>query len=252
MNTSVARQPLDDPPAVASPQTSKSPPAESIGMPDDVTRFDMPRPDLPAYLTASPDEPIGCHLVGDTLFGTGYALSTDRLLRKLEAAGGVERVVVEHEDTDHYGALPGVVDRFDPEVVVPDGDQAFLRRAYADLAADRLVEDGDTVAGFRAVRVRGHTYGNMAFVDESRGVLVAGDTVVGADSDIAPDRQWSGPLAPPAELFNRDTDRARRNLVALAGLDVAEVLLTHGEDIHGGGSDAVDRLLRDLGLHWEL
>jgi len=216
-----------------------------------VTRFDMPRPDLPAYLTASPDEPVGCHLVDDTLFGTGYALSTDQLLRKLEAAGGLERVVVEHEDTDHYGALPGVVDAHDPEVVVPDGDHAFFQRTYADLEPDRLLTDGDEVAGFRAVTVRGHTYANTAFVDEDRGLLVAGDTVVGSDSDIAPAERWRGPLAPPADRFNRDTERARANLVALADLAVEDVLLTHGPDVVGGGRDAVDRLLGDLGLHWE-
>jgi glyoxylase-like metal-dependent hydrolase (beta-lactamase superfamily II) len=222
---------------------------------DGVHRIDLPRPDLPAYLTASPDEPIGCHVVeGEetALFGTGYALSTDELLDSLADLGGVDTVVVEHQDTDHYGALPGVVERFDPEVVVPDGDHAFLQRTYADLDADRLVTDGDEVAGFRAVTVRGHTYANMAFADESRGLLVAGDTVVGSDSDIAPAERWSGPLAPPAERFNLDTERARSNLVALAGLGVEDVLLTHGEDVLGDGRDAIDRLLGDLGLQWEL
>ena len=219
---------------------------------DDVHRIDLPRPDLPAYLTASPDEPIGCHLIGDTLFGTGYALSADRLLERLGNLGGVARVVVEHEDTDHYGALPQVLEQFDPEVVVPDGDQAFLQRTYADLAADRLLADGDRVGDFRAIRVRGHTYGNTSFVDEDRGLLVAGDTVVRADSDIAGAGEWSGPLAPPADRFNRDTERARANLAALAGLDVEDVLLTHGADLEGGGADAIDRLLGDLGLHWEL
>ena len=219
---------------------------------DDVHRIDLPRPDLPAYLTASPDEPIGCHLVGDTLFGTGYALSADRLLERLGNLGGVSRVVVEHEDTDHYGALPQVLEQFDPEVVVPAGDQAFLQRTYADLAADRLLEDGDRVGEFRAIRVRGHTYGNMSFVDEDRGILVAGDTVVRADSDIAGAGDWSGPLAPPADRFNMNTERARANLVALAGLDVEDVLLTHGADLAGGGAAAIDRLLGDLGLHWEL
>jgi len=218
----------------------------------DVQRIDLPRPDLPAYLTASPDEPIGCHLIDATLFGTGYALSAEELLARLADAGGVDRVVVEHADTDHYGALPQVVERFDAAVVVPEGDHGFLQRTYADLSADRLLADGDQVAGFRAVRVRGHTYGNMAFVDEDRGILVAGDTLVGADSDIAPDEDWSGPLAPPADAFNRHTDQARSNLVALAGLDVADVLLTHGDDVHGGGGDAIDRLLGDLGLHWAL
>lgn len=212
----------------------------------------MPRPDLPAYLTASPDEPIGCHVIDGTLFGTGYALSADRLLEELADLGGVDRVVVEHQDTDHYGALPQVVAEYDPEVVVPDGDHAFFQRTYAGLEPDRLLDDGDEVAGFRAIRVRGHTYANTSFVDESSGLLVAGDTVVRSDSDIAPTEGWSGPLAPPAETFNLDTERARRNLVKLAGLDVDDVLLTHGEDVIGDGADAVDRLLRDLGLHWEL
>jgi len=215
----------------------------------DVHRIDLPRPDLPASLTASPDEPIGCHLVGDTLFGTGYALSGEHLLRELAAHGGVDRVVVEHADSDHYGALPQVVEHFDPEVVVPDGDHAFFQRTYADLRPDRLLDDGDYVGEFRAVRVRGHTDGNMSFVDESRGLLVVGDTVVAADSDIAAEGLWSGPLAPPADRFNRDGERARANLVALADLEVDDVLLSHGADVEGDGRDAVDRLLGDLGLH---
>ncbi len=218
---------------------------------DDVVRIDLPRPDLPPYLTASPDEPIGCHLIDGTLFGTGYALSADRLLGELGAHGGVERVVIEHQDTDHYGALPQVAEAYDPEIVVPDGDHAFFQRTYAGLKPDRRLDDGDAVAGFRAIQVRGHTYGNMSFVDESRQLLIAGDTVVRSDSDIAPADAWSGPLAPPADRFNLDTDRARRNLVALAGLDVEDILLTHGEDVRGGGRDAIDRLLGDLGLQWE-
>lgn len=219
---------------------------------EDVVRIDLPRPDLPPYLTASPDEPIGCHLIDGTLFGTGYALSADELRETLEAHGGVDRVVIEHEDTDHYGALPQVAEAFDPTIFVPDGDHAFFQRTYAGLEPDRRLADGDAVGGFRAIRVRGHTYGNMAFVDESRELLVAGDTVVRSDSDIATADDWSGPLAPPADRFNRDTDRARRNLVALAGLAVEDILLTHGADVHGGGRDAMDRLLGDLGLHWEV
>lgn len=220
----------------------------------DATRIDLPRPDLPPYQTASPDEPIGCHLVPGpetVLFGTGYAFSADRLLDALADHGGVDTVVVEHADSDHYGALPQVVERYDPTVVVPADDRAFLQRSY-DLAADRLLADGDEVAGFRALTVRGHTYGNMAFVDEDRDLLVAGDTVVGSDSDIAAAGRWSGPLAPPAVRFNRDDDRARSSLVALADLAVEDVLLTHGPDVTGGGADAIARLLGDLGLHWEL
>ena len=220
----------------------------------DVTRINLPRPDLPSYLTASPDEPIGCHIVeGEerVLFGTGYAFSATHLLDALDDLGGVDIVVVEHADTDHYGALPQVVERYDPAVFVPEDDRGFLPRTY-DLSADRLLADGDEMAGFQVQMVRGHTYGNLAFIDEDRGLLVAGDTVVGSDSDIAAPGRWSGPLAPPAARFNRDDERARENLVALADRAVEDVLLTHGDDVFGGGMDAIDQLLGDLGLHWEL
>lgn len=219
----------------------------------DITRIDLPRPDLPPHLTASPDEPICCHYVAGeecVLFGTGYAFSAAHLLDALDDLGGVDTVVVEHADTDHYGALPQVVERYEPAVIVPEDDRGFLPRTY-DLAADRLLAGGDEVAGFQAVTVRGHTYGNLAFVDEEHGLLVAGDTVVGSDSDIAAPGRWSGPLAPPAARFNRDDERARENLVALADRAVKDILLTHGDDVFGGGTNAVDRLLGDLGLHWE-
>lgn len=208
----------------------------------------MPRPDIPAHLIASPDEPIGCHLVDGTLFGTGYGFSADEMVQQIDARGGVDRVVVEHADTDHYGALPQVVDRFDPELVVPQEDQGFLPRTYYGIAADRLLDDGDRVAGFRAIAIPGHTIGNMSFVDADGDLLVAGDSVVRADSDIAAEGDWSGPLAPPADVFNRDTAAARSNLDALAEVEADAILLTHGDDLLDGGRGALEALLADLDL----
>lgn len=222
----------------------------------DVYRIELPRPDAPAYVLASPDEPIACHVVdGDrtVLFGTGYALSTDRLVDELDELGGVDVVVVEHGDSDHYGALPGILDAYDDvTVAIPAGDAVHLDRVYADATADQLLEDGDTIAGFRAITVRGHTYGNMAFLDRSRGLLVAGDTLVRSDSDIAPDGRWRGALAPPGERFNRDDGRARENIVRLADYAFDSVLLTHGADVLEGADVEFDKLLGDLGLQWEL
>lgn len=216
--------------------------------PTDVDRIDMPRPDIPAHLTASPDEPIGCHLIEGTLFGTGYGFSAAEMVQQVDARGGLDRVVVEHADSDHYGALPQLVDRFDPEIVVPHEDQGFLPRAYYGIEADRLLEDGDEVAGFRAISIPGHTPGNASFADEDAGILVAGDSVVRSDSDIAAEGEWSGALAPVADVFNRDTAASRSNLDALAGIDVEAVLLTHGADLTSGGTAAIDALLGDLGL----
>lgn len=221
----------------------------------DVYRIELPRPDAPAYVLASPDEPIACHVVGGdqtVLFGTGYALSTDRLVDELDELGGIDAVVVEHGDSDHFGALPGVLDAYDDvSVAVPRDDAVHIDRVYADATPDVLLEDGDTPWGFRAITVRGHTYGNMAFLDETRKMLVAGDTIVGSDSDIAAPGPWRGALAPPDERFNLHDERARGNIVRLADLSFDSVLLTHGADVGGDAQVAFEKLLGDLDLHWE-
>lgn len=222
---------------------------------ENIYRIDLPRPDLPPHLLASPAEPIGCHVVDGAervLFGTGYAFSTDQLLDGLAALGGIDVVVVEHDDTDHYGALPGVVEAYDPRVAVPADDRVGIHRVYRDVPPDVLLEDSDRIGGFRALTVRGHTYGNMAFVDERAGVLVAGDTVVASDSDIAEPGPWRGRLAPPADRFNLHTEHAQRNLTALAHYDFDTALLTHGDDVLERADEEFLVLLADLGLHWEL
>lgn len=222
----------------------------------DVYRIDMPRPDIPAYLTASPEEPIGCHVVDGeetVLFGTGYAFSTDDLLSALDELGGVDVVVVEHADTDHYGAVPGVLDRYDDVTFAMAGNDAGgLLRVFEEIRPDVRLHDGDTRWGFRAISVPGHTFGNLAFADEARDLLIAGDTIVGSDSDIAGEGRWSGAFAPPADRFNANTEKAWDNLALLAPFDFDGALLTHGEDVLSDARDEFDKLLGDLGLQWEL
>lgn len=221
-----------------------------------VYRIEMPRPDIPAYLTASPAEPIACHVVDGeetVLFGTGYGFSTPDLLEHLDEFGGVDVVVVEHGDSDHFGAVPGVMERYDDvTLAVASGDEGALLRVYEDITPDVLLRDGDVRWGFHAIRVPGHTYGNFAFHDPNRDLLVAGDTVVASDSDIAAKGAWSGALAPPADRFNANTEKARENLVRLAPYEFDGALLTHGDDVLSDADYEFERLLGDLGLHWEL
>lgn len=221
----------------------------------DIYRIELPRPDLPAHVLASPDEPIGCHVIdGDhtILFGTGYALSTEKLLTALDEFPSIDVVIIEHGDSDHYGALPGIRATYDDvSVAIPQDDQVHLLRIH-ETPPDVLLNNGDEQWGLNAITIRGHTYGNMAFLDTTRDVLIAGDTLVRSTSDIAPDEPWSGPLAPPAERFNQNTQRARENLVKLADYSFDSILLTHGDDLIGNAKDAFGKLLFDLDLHWDL
>lgn len=219
-------------------------------MPDEaIQRIDLQRPATPPsdskISTADAlTEPIGVHFVdGDqtVLFGTGYDETADALLDALPAAPDV--VVVEHGDPDHYGAVPSLRAAFeDLTVVAPLGD----RDAMAEVVVDAFLEDGDAVAGFEAVHVPGHTPGNTSFVDEQRGVLVAGDSFVTADSEIAAAGEWTGAFAPLERRYCSDFDELVESLPVLADYAFDTALLTHGADRVGDAGRAVDTLLADL------
>lgn len=216
-----------------------------------VSELAMPRPDLPEHLVVSRDEPISCHLIdGDerVLVGTGYALSATELVEAIESAvGDLDGVIVEHGDSDHFGALPKLQERFGSlSIAMPAEDVGSIVRIYADVAVDQTLSDGDFAFGLEAIAVPGHTRGNMSFLDAERKILYVGDTFVGSNSDVALEGDWSGPFAPPAPRYNADHDDALENLSILSAYDFESALLTHGPNVVTGADDAFDRLLADL------
>ena len=218
---------------------------------DGVYRIDVPRPGQSGWKVAT-DEPVSCHvLVGDetVLFGTGHGASVDVVLEGLDRLGGVDVVVVEHGDPDHYGGLPSILERYDGvTVAMPAEDAAVLPKVYRRVRADFELTHDQAIAGVRAISVPGHTAGNMAFLDEDRDLLVVGDTVVHADSDIAAPGDWSGAFAPIDPVFSMRDDLARSNLVVLADYAFDAALVTHGPDVLEGAWAAYMALLDDLGL----
>lgn len=218
---------------------------------DGVYRIDVPRPGQSAWKVAT-EEPVSCHVIDgeDTvLFGTGHGASVDTLLDGLDRLGGVDVVIVEHGDADHYGGLPTILDRYDDvTVAMPPEDAAVLPKVYRDVAADIELIHDEVRWGVRAISVPGHTAGNMAFLDEARGILVVGDTVVHADSDIAAPGSWSGAFAPIDPVFSMRDDLARSNLVVLADYSFDAALVTHGSDVLQDADAELAALLADLDL----
>lgn len=214
-------------------------------------RIDLSRPaDPPSDSKISVDdgltEPIGVHLVEadrTVLFGTGYAATADRLRRDLSAAP--DAVVIEHGDPDHYGAVPSLRAAYDDlTVVAPEADRAQFDGTDVDV--DVFLTDGDTVGGFEAIHVPGHTPGNMSFVHPELALLVVGDTFVAADSEIAAGGEWSGAFAPLAREYNSDFDLLCESLPALADRPFDTALLTHGPDRVGDAASHVRTLLEDV------
>lgn len=192
------------------------------------------------------DEPLGVHVLetdGATiLFGAGMDDTADQIV-DIADTHEIDVVIAEHGDPDHYGGIPALRDAVaNLTVAVPAGDASFLEDA--GIAVDRPLEPEETVWGVRTIAVPGHTPDNMAYLYED--VLVAGDTIAGADSAYAAEDNWSGPFAVITPDFNADDARTRESVERLATYDFETVLLTHGNNVERDGDAAVEQLIADL------
>lgn len=208
-------------------------------IPDRVTSHD---------LAWSYDEPLSVHVVetdeGTVLFGGGSEETADALV-EIATDRTVDAVVVEHGDADHYGGVPALRAAVpDLEVAVPAGDASFLEDAGIEV--DHPLEPGVSYRGVEPIAAPGHTPDNMAYLYED--VLVAGDTVVGADSEFAAPGDWRGAFAVITPEFNAADERTRRSVAGLLEYDFDTVLVTHGDGVESGGRAEIETLVDDLDL----
>ncbi|EJN60865.1 MBL fold metallo-hydrolase [Halogranum rubrum] len=169
-----------------------------------------------------------------TLVDTGLGGTTDALFEGLDALDvEPERVVVTHNDGDHTGGLPAVVDKYDPEVFVPEQTE---ESALGGVDPDVRYGDGDSIGDFEAVHVPGHEPDNHALVDESRGVVVAGDAVSGSDQRGLP----AGYLLLPPAVYSDDLNEAEESLERLLDYEFDAVLVFHGSSVLDGGREKLD------------
>lgn len=196
-------------------------------------------------LTWGYDEPLHVHVVetreASVLFGAGTR-DTAEEVKRIASTHGVDTVVVEHGDPDHYGGIPGLRRSLDVEVAVPAGDTHLLRDAGVE--ADTHLEPDTTYRGFRTIAAPGHTPDNMAY--HYRDTLIAGDTVVGSDSVFAATDDWSGALAVCTPEYNHDDAQARESIPNLLTHSFDSVLVSHGENVLSDGYSEVQELVIDL------
>lgn len=188
-------------------------------------------------------EPLSVHVVEaeeTLLFGGGDASTADELV-EIARDHGVDVVVVEHGDPDHYMGVPHLREAEpDIDIAVPAKDASFLRDDGVE--PDVLLEPGSERWGVTVVGVPGHTPGNASYVYDD--VLVAGDTVVGADSEFA--RPSDSALSVIESDWNADDEETVASVANLLEHDFKFVLVTHGSNVLENGKQEVERLVGDL------
>ena len=171
--------------------------------------------------------------------GTGFAGSTRRIYRAIEAMGhrssDVRDIVLTHYDADHVGGLAAVkartgarvaIHELDAPVVMkkepPRGRMLLVRVVYRWLVRpvtpDRLLKDGDVLGGLRVVHVPGHTAGSIALVRDD-GAVLSGDALL-ADKD--------GNVLPPDPKLAEDPDLAAASAERIMALRPRPLLPGHG------------------------
>lgn len=219
-------------------------------IPEDIHSFETLRPPNPQPPRPRTNEPVSVQILDRdevVLFGTGFEAGANPLVDYLDDLGGLDVIVVEHTDPDHFDALPLLVEEFDAEVAVPALEADVLRENGMDV--DIELEHDEVRWGLRTIHVPGHTLGNMSFLDEASSSLIVGDTFVHKNSFAAAPGAWNGEFAPIKPSLNADDEAARQNMAILADYDFDAALTTHGLDVPEGARSEFDTLLEDLDCH---
>jgi hydroxyacylglutathione hydrolase len=91
---------------------------------------------------------------------------------------------------------------------------------------DRVLEEGDEVAGFRVIHAPGHSPGEVIFFRESDRVAICGDVI--RSLSYATGRFK---LSEPPGFFSADPLENRRSIRKLAELNPALILPGHGGEV---------------------
>lgn len=192
-------------------------------------------------LSEFPQPLINVYLAEDVLIDAGRRWDTGRIRKQLD---GIELslLALTHVHPDHQGAARAVCEeRGIPLACHADDVDAMegrrpvaatqhpMARAFAWLwqgpphQVDRVLAEGDEVAGFRVVHAPGHAPGEVIFFRDSDRVAICGDVIRNISYLTLRPR-----LDEPPKDLTPDPVENRRSILKLAELNPSLILPGHG------------------------
>jgi hydroxyacylglutathione hydrolase len=187
-----------------------------------------------------PRDLFNVYLMQDVLVDTGTRWALSRILRQL-GRRRLSQVALTHCHPDHQGTAAALCERFRvplschvADVPAMEGrspmlpDNFIMRLGLRFWAGrfcrvQRVLQDGDEVAGFRVVHTPGHTLGHCVFFRESDRVAIAGDVL----ANIHFITRQPG-LRQPPPFFSVDQAQNRKSVQVLAALRPRLICFGHG------------------------
>jgi glyoxylase-like metal-dependent hydrolase (beta-lactamase superfamily II) len=187
---------------------------------------------------------INVYLAEDVLVDAGRTWDRRRIFAELDGVE-ISAVTLTHVHPDHQGCAKAVcdargvplschaddVDAMEGRRSVGSG-AAFIPRLYDKIwtgpprKVDRVLNEGDEIAGFRVVHAPGHAPGEVIYFRDSDRVAICGDVV----RNMSFLTGLPGIRQPPDEM-TYDPAENRRSIQKLAALEPSLILPGHGPAI---------------------
>jgi hydroxyacylglutathione hydrolase len=213
-------------------------------------------PDL-WQLRGLPPNGINVYLAEDVLIDAATRRAGRRIRRQIEDRP-LSMVALTHAHPDHQGAVAEVcearhvplachaddVDGMEGRRPLQPNDHPLNRLGHRfwegpPRKVDRVLQEGDEVAGFRVIHAPGHSPGEVIFFRDSDRVAIAGDVINTINL-------WTGlpRIQEPPAMLSSDPAENRRSIGKLLELRPSLVCVGHGPPLRE--IEKLERLLERL------
>jgi hydroxyacylglutathione hydrolase len=199
-------------------------------------------------LRGFPPNGINVYLMGDVIVDAATKFAPRRILRQVREHR-VTGHALTHAHPDHQGASKALCDTLGIPLMCGEGDveametgnirdkqpksvlNTLIDRMWTGPPhkVDRVLHEGDNVAGFKVIEVPGHSAGHVAYFREADRVLILGDVLNNQDL-----RTGITGLHEPPKMFTPDPARNRDSARKLAALEPSIIAFGHGPVLTDG------------------
>ena len=190
-----------------------------------------------------PGPTVNCYMAEDVLIDAGSRWDRGRIMSEIEGRE-LSMLALTHVHPDHQGVAKDVCEARDVPLAchADDVDAMEGRRPVQEASADnpvnriiarlwqgppykveRVLREGDEVAGMRVVHAPGHARGEVIFFRDSDRVAICGDVI----RNLSYATGLPGIKEPPP-IFTYDMAENRRSIRKLADLNPSLILPGHG------------------------